>query len=260
MARDQESKAGTGPRRSKSRFWRLCRIYFRRFRITIWFLVLAVLAGLVYVNQIGLPGFVNRPLLEKLRERGIDLQFSRLRLRWYQGIVAENVRFGRADQRLGPQLTVAEVQIELSRHSLTRLQLQVDGLMLRRGRLVWPIVETNLPLRALSISNIQTELRLLPDDRWALDHFTAALAGAKISLSGAITNASAVRDWSFFRTQEPTPASVWQYRLRKLEDVLEATHFSAAPELILDLRGDARDLQSFHVRMGLNTPGAETPW
>ena len=28
----------------------------------------------------------------------------------------------------------------------------------------------------------------------------------------------------------------------------------------LVVRGDARDLQSFHARLGLSTPGAETPW
>src|SRR5215470_6319056 len=108
MAREQQSKPGAGPKRPKSRFWRLCRIYFRRFRITIWFLVLAVLGVLVYVNQIGLPGLVQRPLLETLRNHGIELQYSRLRLRWYQGIVAENVRFGRPDQPRGPRLTVDE--------------------------------------------------------------------------------------------------------------------------------------------------------
>src|SRR5438552_2550740 len=160
------------PPRPRRRFWRICRIYFRRFRITAWFLILAILGALVYVNQVGLPGFVKRPLLEKLRARGIDLQFSRLRLRWYQGIVAEKVRFGRSDEILGPRLTLSEVQIHLNRHALAKLQLQVDALMLRKGRLVWPIGETNQPNREFSVENIQTELRLLPNDQWALEHFT----------------------------------------------------------------------------------------
>jgi len=90
----------------KRRFWRLVRIYFRSFRITIWLIALLVLGCLIYVNQVGLPGFVKRPLLQRLREHGIELQFSRLRLRWYQGIVAENVRFGRAGDPLTPELTL----------------------------------------------------------------------------------------------------------------------------------------------------------
>jgi hypothetical protein len=259
MAR-KPAKTEEKPKRPKRRFWRICRIYFRRFRIAVWFLVLALLGGLIYVNQIGLPGFVKNPLLEKLRAQGIDLKFSRLRLRWYQGIVAEKVRFERTGESFSPQLTLEEVQVQLNRRALTKLQLQVDGLMLRHGRLVWPILETNQPIRQLSVENIQTELRLLPDDRWELDHFTATLAGVKIRLSGAVNNASSVREWKFARPKEPTPAGVWQRRLRYLADVLERTHFSAAPELSLDVRGDALDPQSFHVRMGLNTPDADTPW
>ena len=63
----------------------------RRLRITIWLVILALVGALAYLNQVGLPNVVKRPLLEKLRARGIDLQFSRLRLRWYHGIVADNV-------------------------------------------------------------------------------------------------------------------------------------------------------------------------
>ena len=156
------------PPRSRHRIWRLLRVYFRRVRITVWLGILLVLGSIVYVNQIGLPGFVKSPLLEKLRERGVDLEFSRLRLRWYEGLVAENVRFGRPDQTNGPQLNLAQVELHVNRHSLERFKLQVDGLTLRRGRLIWPLAVTNQQVRELSVENIQTNLRLLPDDEWSL--------------------------------------------------------------------------------------------
>jgi hypothetical protein len=249
-------------KRKRRGFWRTCRICFRYTRISIWIGILLLLGCLIYVNQIGLPGFLKRPLLEKLRERGLDLQFSRLRLRWDQGIVAENVRFGSADEPLSPEFKVAQVQVELNHKALSKFQFQVDSLRLRRGRLAWPIAETNQPSRQLAVENIQTELRLLPGDEWALDHFKAVIAGAQIQLSGTVTNASAVRDWKLFegRGKKPTPGSVWQKRIRELADTLEAIHFSSPPELRVDLRGDAKDLQSFHLWLTLNTPGAETPW
>src|SRR5882762_37136 len=150
------------PPPKKKRFWRICRIYFRRVRITIWLLILALLGTLIYVNQIGLPGFIKRPLVEKLRVAGIDLQFSRLRVRWDQGIVAENVRFGRADQPFGPRLTAADVQIQVNHRALAHFRLQVDSLRLRKGRLAWPITGTNQPVRELSLEDIKTDLRLLP--------------------------------------------------------------------------------------------------
>src|SRR5438067_12605667 len=135
----------------RSRFWRNGRVYLRRLRIAFWIAVLVLLAALLYLNQVGLPGIIKKPLLQKLRARGIDLQFSCLRLRWYQGIVAENVRFGRADEPLSPQLTLAEVKVSLDETALARLKLQIESLTLRHGRLVLPIAETNGPPRQLTV-------------------------------------------------------------------------------------------------------------
>jgi hypothetical protein len=247
-------------KRHPSRFWRICRICFRRFRISVLLIILFLVAALAYLNQVGLPGFVKKPLLENLRARGLDVQFSRLRLRWYHGLVAENVRFERADEPFSPQFTLQEVQLRLNHRALSRLRIQIDALVLRQGRLVWPIRETNQAPRQLAIDNIQTDLRFLPNDEWALDNFTSTFAGARIKLSGAVTNASAVREWRFFQAQQPAPAGVWQNRLRQLADTLEVIHFSTPPELALDVRGDARDLQSFSVRMRASAPRADTPW
>jgi AsmA-like protein len=248
------------PPRPRSRFWRICRIYFRRVRITVWLVLLGLSGALVYVNQIGLPDFAKRPLLEKLRARGIDLRFSRLRLRWYGGIVADNVRFERADEALSPQLSVREVQVRLNHRALAHLQFQVDALILRQGRFVWPVAQTESLARPLMVDRIQTELRFLPDDQWSLDKFTADFQDAHIYLSGIISNASAVRDWKFFQPATPTPAGLWQERLRHFADTLDQIHFSAPPDLRLDVRGDARAPESFSVRTYVNAPGADTPW
>ncbi|HWX22779.1 MAG TPA: AsmA-like C-terminal region-containing protein [Candidatus Binatia bacterium] len=244
----------------KPRFWRLCRVYFRHVRMTVWLIILAVLGVLIYLNQVGLPGFVKRPLLEKLRARGLDLQFARLRVRFYQGIVADNVRFGSAGEPLSPQLTLREVQVELNGRALRRFQLQVDALKLRQGRLVWPLAATNQAPRQLSLENIETELRFLPNDQWALDHFKANFLGGRIQISGTVTNASAVRDWKFFQAGPPAPGGSWQNRLCQAADALERVHFSAPPDLRLDVRGDASDLQTISLRLLLVAPGADTPW
>jgi hypothetical protein len=82
-------------------------------------------------------------------------------------------------------------------------------------------------------------------------------------LSGIITNASAVRDWKFMQPAQPAQGIstvALQERLRHLDDQLERIHFSSSPELVLDIRGDARDLQSFGAMMVLAAPGADTPW
>jgi hypothetical protein len=157
---------------------------------------------------------------------------------------------------------VAELQVRLNYRALSRFRIQLDSVMLRQGRLRLPLAQTNQPARELAVENIQSELRFLPNDQWMLENFKAGFAGANIRLSGVVTNASAVRDWKLFGGGPPTslPAAVWQNRLRGLADTLERIRFSAPPELRLDVRGDARDLQSFSVLMLLAAPGAETPW
>jgi hypothetical protein len=247
---------------TKSRFWRVCRVYFRRFRISVWMLLLTVLAAVVYLNQVGLPDLVKRPLLQKLRDRGLDLQFSRLRLSWTEGIVAENVHFGSADKEFSPHLNVEEVRVLLNWERLAHLQFQVDSLMLRHGRVSWAFADTNQARRELSITNIQTDLRFLPEDKWSLDNFRAQLAGARLQLSGVVTNASTIRDWKIFQGQQPASrsAELWETRLRTIADTLNQIHFSAAPELRVMVRGDALDLHTFNVLLSLSAPGAQTPW
>ena len=132
--------------------------------------------------------------------------------------MAENVRFGRPDEPLSPQLTVAEVRVRLNYAALARLQFQVDSLILRRGRLVWPIAETDQAPRQLALESIQTDLRFLPGDEWALDHFTAGFAGAKIQLSGTVAHASAVREWKLLQAKQTAPAGAWRNRLRQFAE------------------------------------------
>ncbi len=246
--------------RDKSRFWRICRIYFRRVRISVWLIVLTLLGCLIYLNQIGLPDFVKRPLIEKLHARGLDLEFTRMRWRFDHGIVAENVRFGRTNEPASPVFSVQEAQVQLDYRQLARLRLHINGLVLHEGDLSWQLGGTNGPGRKLSVENIQTELRLLPGDLWELDNFQARFAGAKLQLGGVITNASAIRNWRMLHQRQPAAPGALEGRLRQLADTLDRIHFSTPPELRLNVEGDARDLQSFTLRLNVSTPNAETPW
>lgn len=241
-------------------FWRLCRIYFRRFRISIWLVILVALGSLLYLNQVGLPDFVKRPLVNKLRERGVALEFARLQLHWTEGFVADNVRFGSMHEPAAPQLLAAKVQIKLLLKPLLRGQVQVDSLGLSGGLLQWIPANSNAPLRALTVENIEARLRLLPGDQWRLDVLHARFAGADILVSATISNATAVRDWEFLKGRSATPDARWPERLQRLADTLESISFAAPPELRLVFEGDARNLQSFNARFNLNAAQADTPW
>ena len=134
--------------RPKHRIWRLCRIYFRRFRIFIWIITIIVLSAVLYLNRVGLPDFVKRPLVEKLRTHGVALEFAQLRWHWGDGFVAHDVTFGSMDEPAAPQLLAETVQIHLNSGAMLRGRLQVDSLSLQNGRLEWIPLNSNAPIRA----------------------------------------------------------------------------------------------------------------
>jgi hypothetical protein len=239
-----------------SGFWRKCRTGFRRLRITVLFAVLAVICALVWFNRIGLPDFLKRRLVQTLQARGIDLTFTRMRLHFVHGLVIENVRIGHAEAPDDPVLTLAQIQLQMNYRALWRRQWQMDGLVLRQGKLTWPLSPTN----ALVLGNISTELRFPTNDTWSLDHFRADFAGAKLTFSGDISHASQMRNWEIFHDRPSAGRAVWQAQLRKLSDTLDRIHFTGTPQISLVVDGDARDIHSFAVRLNLNASQTRTVW
>ena len=152
-------------------------------------------------------------------------------------------------------LSLQQLQLRLDCRALLRCHLQLAGLVLRQGKLVWPLSPTN----ALTLDHIQTNLRFQTNDTWSLDHFQADFAGAKVSLSGGIAHAREIRRWEIFRGRESAGFQVWQTRLRKFSDVLAQIHFAGEPQLSVNVSGDARDIHSCAVRMNFTAPGVQTP-
>ncbi|MEI9863820.1 MAG: hypothetical protein WDN00_04550 [Limisphaerales bacterium] len=86
---------------------------FRWCRITLWLVILSVLCAILWFNQVGLPDFLKTRLVATLHERGVNLEFSRMRLHFIRGLVAENVRIGGKPLGNDPVLTLAEAQLQL---------------------------------------------------------------------------------------------------------------------------------------------------
>src|SRR5262245_53982217 len=139
-------------------------------RVTLLFSILLLLGGLVYLNRVGVPEFFKARLVSELHARGVDLNFTRLRLRWYHGLVAENISLGRADDPVGPHLSLGKADIKLDPDELRHLRFHVNSLRLHEGRLVLPLLSSNGLPEQFVVTGIMTELRLLPQDRWELDH------------------------------------------------------------------------------------------
>jgi len=242
----------------QSGFWRKCRVCIRWFRRAALVAVVALICAFAWFDRVGVPGFLQRRLVETLREHGVELEFSRLRFSILHGLIADNVHVGNpaVAESDSPAFSAREVRLELNYRAAIHQQLQIDGLALREGKFVLPLSLTN----ALKLDNIQTELRFQADDTWSLDNFKASFAGAKLALSGDIAHAPEIRRWEIFRGAQTGGAAAARAQLQKISDMLDKIHFMGAPQLSLTVSGNARDIHSFAFHLAVNASGVQTPW
>jgi hypothetical protein len=236
-------------------FWRNCRIAFRCVRFTAWFSVLAVLAAFLWCNRIGLPDFLKARLVGTMQERGVKLEFSRLRLSLIHGFVAENVRAGQMQMAESPAFAARQVQLQINFSALLHRRWQLDGLRVRDGRFTLPLSPTN----SLTLTNLQAELRFLAHDTWALDKFSAEFAGAQIGVSGEIVHAPEARNWPLFAGRDTDRSKVLA-SLNIFYEALRQIHFQTQPQLRLALAGDARNPHSISAWLSATATGVDTPW
>ncbi|MEO8426151.1 MAG: hypothetical protein ABI651_03470, partial [Verrucomicrobiota bacterium] len=238
-------------------FWKQCRRVVRWLRISILSLVFLTLCSLYYLNQVGLPDFVKAAVLDELRTRGLDLKFTRLRLQGYRGIIAENIRFGRVNEPEGPHFFAKEASIRLNRNALIKGEIQLKALVIREGEFDWPLIQSNQPPYLLKGNGLMTEVRFLPNDEWELKQFEALCLGAKIKLSGTLTNASFARSW-ILGAQKNQSSHVPQ--IREVLTTLEKCRFASRPEIKIRARADGRDMRRLSADLFLNSSTATTPW
>ena len=237
-------------------FWRKCRIAFRCVRFAVWAAVLLALAAFTWFNLVGLPGFLKTRLVTALHQRGVELEFSRMRLRLIHGLICDNVRIGGAKNSDSPVLTAREVQLRVNFPALLHRRWQVDGLVLRNGNFTLPLSPTN----SLALTNLQSEVRFAADDTWSLDQFRAELAGASISLGAEIVHAPEIRNWKIFAGPKTGDHGSVQAAAKNFSDTLAQIHFHGQSQLNARLAGDARDVHSFTLNVNARTPGVQTPW
>ena len=241
---------------SRPGFWRQCRLALRCVRFAIWALLLAVLLAFAWFNLVGLPDFLKTQLTAKLHERGLDLEFSRLRLRLVHGFIAENVSIGGSYDAEATHFTAKEIQLRLDYGALLQRKFELAGVVLHKGQFTLPATLTN----SLIVSNLESELHFQSGDTWSLDNLTAQFSGVKFNLSGGIAHARELQKWPLFVGKKHGEPAANAARLAQLSATLEKIKFSGEPQFNLMLHGDARDVRTFSVRLNVTAPGVKTPW
>jgi len=253
------------PNEPKPRPGRL-RLIFRWTRIVCLFAVFLGVAAGAYLHLIGLPDFLKAELLDRLRERGFELQFVSARLGWGTEVLVDNASFHRTDRPLGPRLSAGRTQIRLNPARLLHGHVAVDSVSIAQGSLELPFSLATGD--HLAVNNVFLDLDLLPNDTIRLNHGRADFHGIQFNLRGAVTNYLTARNLNLWpagaRTNEPAAARpsprVEDESLRRLAATLDQIHFPTPPKIALNMTVDARDLDTTQAALDVDSSAAQTPW
>lgn len=242
---------------AKSRFWRRARVAFRWLRIVTWLLLLVLICFLLWLNRVGLPDFLKNPLVAQLRQQGVEVEFSRIRLRWYRGIVAEDVHFAEAGQTGSPRLTGRELVLRLDVSALWHRKLELRGLALSDGRLTIPVTATNAPAREVCVEQLQTQVDFQPGGRWQLSSFEGRVWGIDFQLAGTAINVPALLQRKPMEDSTAKPRTeAWNRFLEQMEKVT----FTPVARLKGTFSCDGKAMEASTLHAEVAADQFKSPW
>ncbi len=157
-------------------------------------LIFLSVGAVLYLNQIGLPGFAKRGVQQHLAELGIELDFDWLRMDFDGSWKAKQLTFGQTDSEgeLGLSLddaTVLPDYLSLFSDQPSVKEFGISGLGLRAEVVAG---ETNLP--PVSLVWPKAGLYWSGDEVLSSTNLQGAAFGFKLDISLSITNALVLRD------------------------------------------------------------------
>ncbi|MGZ8941089.1 MAG: hypothetical protein ACXW32_17935, partial [Limisphaerales bacterium] len=226
---------------------------FRWFRIVLLMALALVVGAILWSNIFGVPGFVESAIRKEVRRRGIELDFTKLRLKGFRHLVASDVRFT-SDLTNAPLFTVKEAEFIVDYDRLKSGQFEVSGIRLSSGHL-------NLPLgegvgKSLIVSNINTDVFFVPGDVVRVMDFSAEALGAKAQVTGEVKHL-----WKFkFAPADGKGTNAWQRHLLDVVEIAEQLEFKKAPELKISLLADGADVASTRATVTVRSEEATSRW
>lgn len=229
------------------------------FRVTLLLLIFAAVVTAFFVNKIGLPEFAKQRMIRQLRANGWEADFSRVRLRWYYGIVADDLHLRRTNGFTGPNLFVPRAECGLNFAAFVKLKLDINSFKMNGARVVWPMAQRGQRQPPFTLNDTTAEVYFNPSDEWELRVLRGQLLGARVHFSGTVTNGSLIRDWRIGEKRpgpRRDPVAVWEEVVRTAAQL----RFAAQPQLEGTFRGDAADLRSFDAHLKFKAPAVASPW
>jgi len=213
-------------------------------------IVFAVVPGaLLWLHFAGLPRALHAPLVEAAGREGLDLDFSRMRLSFLQGLVLDRVdlRAGRLPDT--PEVAVDRAAIALNWRELLRGRVELTSLDLRGAQLFLPVVSDGGVTRTLRLTKARARL-MLADGVVSVPLARFNLQGIDVTATGQIALDP--------ETVPAAPTGLVPPEVGRALEILESLDFgSVPPQLEVEFAARSGDAGALRLpRLALQAPRA----
>lgn len=223
-------------------------------------MALALLGYLfLHLAYVGLPSFLKEPLLNVVREQGLELDYSRIRFLPLRGVVVDrvNVRL-QGDPDLKPffveQLSLRFDWMPLLELAPPRLEAATfTGGSAARAVQGGP----GEPAAVLRLDRLACELEFVSQDDWRLTWLTADLNGLTLEAMGSFSEVT-----RYLKRRRPQPALVDFHSppLARALNEMDTMVFTAPPRVELGFAVNGEQLPKSVVQLRCTTAGARSAW
>ena len=145
-----------------------------------------------HLAYIGLPGFLKEPVLEVVREQGLELDYSRIRFVPLRGLLADQVNIrirGESDRK---PLLVRELGFRFDWKPLFRFSPPRLGAISLSGGTAARAIEgaPGEPAAVLRLEDLSGEIEFGVDDVWRLTWLNADVNGVTLEAMGSVSEIS----------------------------------------------------------------------
>ena len=189
-------------------------------------LFVAVPAVILWLQFVGLPGFLRGPVVDAARQQGLDLEFSRMRVSIFQGLVLDDVRLSAKSLPPDNELAVDRASIAVDWRRLLQGKFEISALELHGAQVYLPVAAADGVTRSLRVTKARGRL--------ALADGIISIPLARFNLQGIEVTATGQIALQGEAPQQP-PSDLLPAEAARAIEWLEAVDFgSTAPTLSVE--------------------------
>ncbi len=206
----------------------------------------ALLAGLIYLNQVGFPGSYGLWVRQELAKHQLHLDFDSLRFSLDQGLIATDVKFFTSPTDGHATLTAEELIIDLDKSLALRGEFALREIFITGATTHFQAADDIEPIQG---HNIQSKIYLDAGNRIRLREATALVQGLQLQLSADLKYSEPDPDHS-----DEGGGPQLEYILRPILAELARWQIpkDSPPSLKVSFSGDLSKPESFQTKFSLS--------